>query len=101
MVFTGEKILEIINTGRKLCDDKPHVLLTDVRVLAELTPEARKVGASKENTKNLVAHAMVVKWLGTRMGANVFLAINKPHYPLRVFNDEAKAVKWLLEKMKG
>ena len=96
VIFSGERILEVINAGRKLCNDEPHLLLTDVRVLAELTPEARKVGASKENTKNLIAQAILVKWLGTRLAVSVFTKVNKPHYPVKVFNDEAKAVKWLM-----
>lgn len=96
IVFSEEKILAVIAAGRKLCNDRPHMLLTDVRVLAELTPKARKAGASKENTKNLLAQAIVVRWLGTRLAINVFMQVNKPHYPVKVFTNEAKAVKWLL-----
>jgi hypothetical protein len=76
------------------------MLLTDARVQADLSPEARKVAADKKNSANIIASAIVVKWLAQRLIANVFIEVNKPSYPNRVFNDEQKAVKWLLEQMK-
>ena len=96
VLFTGKKILAVIEAGKKLCNDKSHLLLTDVKVLAELTSEARKIAASKENTENLVAQAIVVKWVATKLIANAFMKLNKPHYPVKTFSDEGKAVKWLL-----
>ena len=100
IVLDEKKILECIEAGNKLCDYKPHLLLTDARVSADLSPEARKAGAAKKNTVNVIASAIVVKWLAQRLSANVFMQINKPHYPIRVFNDEKKAIKWLMEHWK-
>lgn len=99
-VLDGKMIKDVIDAGLKLCNNQPHVLLTDARISADLTTDARRTGASKENTKNLVASAIVVKWLAQRLSANVFIAVNKPHYPTMVFNDEKKAMKWLMEKWK-
>jgi hypothetical protein len=98
IVLQEEQILECIEAGNKLCDYKPHLLLTDARVGADLSPGARKAGSAKKNTANVIAQAIVVKWLAQRLSANVFIQIDKPHYPMRVFNDEQKAVKWLLEQ---
>ena len=97
VVLDEKMVLECIEAGNKLAGYKPHLLLTDARVQADLSPEARKAAADKKNTATIIASAIVVKWLAQRLISNVFMEINKPHYPTRVFNDEQKAVKWLLE----
>ena len=97
IVLDKGKIAEIIDAGLKLCNNKPHLLLTDVRVPADVTPDAREIAST---TPNVVAQAIVVKWLAQRLIANVFMEINKPNYPMRVFNDEESAVKWLMVQWK-
>lgn len=98
MLLDEETVKEVIDAGNRLCNYAPHLLLTDARVTVDLTTEARKTAAKRENTKNIVASAIVVKWLAQRLISNVFITVNKPHYPTQVFNDEKKAIKWLMER---
>jgi hypothetical protein len=97
-LLNDKEILEAIDAGVHLCHYKPHLLLTDARINADLTPEARKAGANINNTTHVIAQAILVKWLAQRLIATVFMQVNKPHYPVRIFNNEGKAVKWLMEQ---
>lgn len=98
VMYDGKMIQQIIDAGNKLCDKKPYLVLSDVRVSADLTAEAREVAVEKKNADNIIADAVLVKWLAQRLGTNVLIQLNKPPYPMQVFTDEDKAVKWLLEQ---
>lgn len=45
-------------------------------------------------------YRMVMRWLAQRLIASVYVELNKPSFPFRVFTDEEKAVKWLLKHKK-
>jgi len=95
-----EDMYNMFKASYALSKNESYLLLVDAKVLVDVTPEARKVGSNKKNTLNIIANAIVVKWLAQRLLSNVFIEINKPHLPVRIFNDEKKAIKWLLEKHK-
>jgi hypothetical protein len=97
-LLDAKEILEAIDAGVRLCHYKPHLLLVDARTPVDLTPEARKAGANINNTTHVIASAILVKWLAQRLLSTLFIKVNKPHYPVRIFNDEEKAVKWLIEQ---
>jgi hypothetical protein len=100
IVLGAKEILEIGEAGRKLSNSKHRLVLTDARIPVDISPEGAKAGSNPKNIADVVANAVLIRWLGQRLIANVFITINKPPYPTRVFTDEAKAVKWLLEKYK-
>ena len=100
VVLGAKEVLEIGEAGDKLCNHKPRLILTDARVPVDITKQGREVSSIPENYANVIANAVVVKWLAQRLIANVFMEVNKPPYPMRVFTDEKKAVNWLLEQQK-
>jgi hypothetical protein len=51
--------------------------------------------------KNAIAKAIIVKNLGHRLIGNVFLNINMPPAPTRLFKTEAEARKWLDTKTRA
>ncbi|HXB13525.1 MAG TPA: hypothetical protein VNZ45_16170 [Bacteroidia bacterium] len=89
----AEEIIEYQEAVDKLRGGKRHVLFTDARVSADLSDEAREIAAKN---KVIVANAVLVKWLAQRLIANVLTQVNKPSYPIQVFNEQGNAIKWLM-----
>ena len=100
MIGAGE-IRAILDADFKLTQGKPYVLLSDTRSQIELRPDAYEeygMAEADKRTANIVANAVIVKWLAQRLVANVFSEVNKPPHPLEIFTDEEAAVKWLKEE---
>jgi hypothetical protein len=91
------EVRELIAAAEKLSGKKPYLLFSDVRVNMGITPEARKVSADKKEAPYVVANAVLVNNLGLSITANFFMKFNKPHFPVKVFYDEAKAMEWLMK----
>lgn len=87
--------VENLAAVRKLTNDKPYLVLSDGRVNARVSPEARAFSASAEASRNRVAEAMLVNSVATRLTANFYIRFNKPLTPTRIFTDEQKAIEWL------
>ena len=98
-IMLGPKeVLEIGEAAAKLTNNGARLVLTDVRVLVDITEEGREVSSTREKQGNVIAHAVLIKWLAQWLIAKVYMEINKPDYPMRAFRDEQKAIKWLLEQ---
>lgn len=95
ITWGAEEMIEYFEAVDKLREGKRHLSFTDARIGTDLSPEAREIAA--KNTI-VVANAVLVKWLAQRLITNVFVQINKPSFPLRVFKEEAPAIKWLMDE---
>jgi hypothetical protein len=91
-----KEIREIFTTVDTLNNGRPGFVLTDARVDLTITAEGRKIAADKEEFPSLVANAVVLNSLPVKLTANFFLKFNKPHFKLRIFNTEEKAMEWLI-----
>lgn len=60
------------------------------------TREARELLANPEYSSHQKAIAVITRDLSIRLLASLYLRINKPKVPLKLFNDEADARRWLL-----
>ncbi len=76
----GEKFLNLIIVGAHTIPDH------DSRVLS----------TSKQGSKYKLADAFVISSLSQKLIANFYMNFHKPYVPSRFFNDEKKAVEWLL-----
>jgi hypothetical protein len=74
----GAKILAIV-------DGRSHFTITD---------DAR-VFAAKESENVRVATALITRSAAIRVLYNIYMQLNKPKSPARMFSDEESAVKWL------
>lgn len=92
-----KEIKEMFSAAEKICDNKPHIIMVDARVYFTATSQARKTGADKNETPLVLAAAVLVNNLASELIANFFASFNKPHFNFRVFHDEKKAMKWLLQ----
>ena len=95
-----KEIHELMDGCNTLSGNKPYLLLVDITNFVDITPEGSAASVDKKITGNIIASAPLVKKLGQRLMSNVFLEVSRPPYPMRVFNDEKKAIKWLLEQHK-
>ncbi len=71
-----------------------YPLLVDMKGIRSFTKEARDY-AGKEGAKLIKAGALVVDSALTKTLGNLFLLINKPNVPTKLFTDEKEAKEWL------
>jgi hypothetical protein len=62
----------------------------------QLGSETRRVGASKEYSKDLIAVAFYSKNLSLKILGSLYIKINRPPVPTKFFDDRDKAEKWLM-----
>lgn len=84
----------------KLTDGKTMPLYTDIRGLISIDTISRKYLAGGEAIKNLSAGAIRVNGLISKLAANIFIVVEKPPVPTKLFTDRDKAIAWL-EKFKN
>lgn len=85
-----------VEAAAKLSDNKPVPVLVDARLsMHELTKEAKKYIAEYALKK---AEAILVKELHQRIIATFYLKVSASlsNHPMKVFTNEAEAMKWLL-----
>lgn len=78
-----------------LAKNEPHVTVLDISGIKYISKEAREV-LSENSSKwgNTLGVALIVNSFTARMVANLFLTINKPSYPIKVFSDNVMAYQW-------
>lgn len=92
----AEEAIEAINT---ITQGKKYYLLTETGNNFTASAEAREYMANKIGTTSIVANAIYLKSLPIRLIINVYVKINKPEVPTKVFNSEALALEWLNEQI--
>ncbi len=67
----------------------------DVRNLLTIDAESRRYFASKEAGQLILAGAIYLNNPITRWVGNVFMLVDKPLTPAKLFTDKSKALEWL------
>jgi hypothetical protein len=70
-------------------------VLIDLRPGRSLDREARALYSGDQTGKVVCAVALLIGSPLSRAIGNMFMGLNKPAYPLRLFSSEAEAVAWL------
>lgn len=68
----------------------------DMRTIKTISKEARKYFAD-EGSRGIVAGALIVEFPFSEMLGNIFLTINKPKIPTKLFVNSENALNWLRE----
>lgn len=71
-------------------------LLVDIRNIKSISPEAREHFSIKGRESVVMAYAMLLSSSISRMIGNFFLSFHKPAVPVKLFDDEDKALAWLI-----
>jgi hypothetical protein len=80
---------------QELAGGKKRPVLTDMRQIGGITREARQFSAGEAVQKVNLALAMHVNSPFTRSLGNLWLGINKPPFPSKMFSRAEEAVVWL------
>ncbi|MDH5542458.1 MAG: STAS/SEC14 domain-containing protein [Nitrospinota bacterium] len=86
---------EIISTILKIRGGEILPVCIDIRKLKSISREARQYFASDDRPRVGNAVALVVESSTTRVIGNFFLGLNKPSYPLKIFQNVNDATGWL------
>lgn len=89
-VIANKEAREKIQQGKKI------LVLGDIRKVWHISKAAQDYLASKEVTNLNIAMAILTSSLMTALLANFFIKFKKPATPTKMFNNEEKAIKWLL-----
>jgi hypothetical protein len=73
----------------------PLVSLVDSRSIINSSKEVRDYGAKEIDAAATVAVAVIVGSTLNKIAMNLIMTFSKPKYPIKAFNDQATALKWL------
>lgn len=89
------KSKEYIADTIKLLDGKKALILFDASSNYKITEEAKAYGASKEYSSHRIAVAYLTKSITNKLIFNLYLKVNAPIVPTKMFSSEERALKWL------
>lgn len=75
--------------------DKKYAVLMEAQDFFQIGTETRRVAASVEYSKDLIAVALYSKNLSLKILGSLYIKINRPAVPTKFFDDRPKAVEWL------
>lgn len=88
-------VLEIVGAIKKIGEEKKYPILLIFGEYTLPTLEARNYVATAESNPYAIAEAYVIQSFTQKITGNIYLKINKPIRPTRLFNSEEDAVDWL------
>lgn len=95
--LTLEMSMEMVEVCKKLCPDKIYKSLKIVNHKMQLQEEVVTFLASDARKSMISLEAVVVNSSTLKMFGNFYLKIKRPIIKTKVFDNEALAIKWLLE----
>jgi hypothetical protein len=91
-----EEARQIVEAHNALVNGKKTPVLADLREITVGADRlARKYYVSEESSRYKLGMAMLVTSPVQRMLGNLFMKLNKPPYPTRLFKEEEEAMDWL------
>lgn len=102
-IFSGNEIgledsIEHNLASQKLTNGVYHCAFIKALGNIDISSEARKYGSNPEIQNKLIAQAVLVNSLATRIAGNFYIRFNKPPKPTRIFTNAEDAMSWLLYK---
>ena len=81
----------------KITQEQPKKILVLNGKYTSATTEARTFLASKSKLRQISKCSVTIHSLSQRILANFFIRVNKPPFPVKFFNTEEAAEKWLFK----
>jgi hypothetical protein len=91
-----EAARKCVEMRKDFSEGRSYPLLVDMRELESVSREAREYMAD-EGASLVTAGALLISSPVTRTIGNIFLMLNRPRVPGRLFNSKAAALAWLKE----
>lgn len=98
-IFEGAEIglkdvQEYYSFTEKLTGGEKALVLLDGRTIFSITDEARAYAAAQAN-RTRIATALIVSSGAIRVLYNLYIQIDRPQTPTRMFTNERSAIAWL------
>ena len=94
-VITLDDAKENIDAAAKVTVEKKSPLFIDLRPIKSVTREARTIYSSNESKATTTAFGFLIDSPVSRVIGNLFIGINKPDLPTKIFTSENNAIEWL------
>jgi hypothetical protein len=94
-ILTLTAAKELVQERLKISGNLDYPLYIDVRGIISVDTEARNFLSGEEGTKNAIAAAIHVDNPMSKFFANLFLTVNKPQRPTKLFTKKEAAIRWL------
>jgi hypothetical protein len=78
-----------------ITENIPMAMLADVRYLKYFNSEAREYLASPDGSKHLLAAAFLVATQIEKFLIRLFIEVNHPAVPCKIFTERKDAIEWL------
>lgn len=93
-------LMEKLQVAKKeLIGDQKYAVLMVAPRMGDMDKEAKEFAAGEFTNRNVVAKAIVLKNMGTRLLVQFFIKLNKPIVEHAIFENEHEALVWLKKKM--
>ncbi len=93
--------IEALALIRRLAEGRKRCLLMDITKLKGMAREARAYFTQAAHTEMLHAVALQIGSPFSRAIGNIFLGLNRPAVPIRLFTEEEPALVWLRTFLRG
>jgi hypothetical protein len=90
-----------IATFERLAGGQKRPLLVDLRAKFSTEPGVREHYATPESARCCRTMALLIESSFGRIVGNLFMAVNPPPIPMRMFTAEDEAIAWLRRASKG
>lgn len=106
ITYVGEQAIEPVDAWehvailQELSGRQPRLVLADLSSprIKPATPEARAIYSGPHSLEYVSRMAMIIRSPAGRLIGNLFLKVNAPPYPVKLFTAEPQALAWLLER---
>ena len=86
---------QVVTERLKISNHRPMPIFIDLINVYYTDTKARKYMASKEAVQYITAGAFLIDNEIMKLAGNIFIKIDKPYAPAKLFTDKDKALEWL------
>lgn len=90
-----DKAKSILKKRLEISDFKDYPLYIDIRGVLSVEEKARKYLSSDEGVRNASKAAIHVNSPISKFLGNLFITVDKPSKPVKLFTDKIEAINWL------
>ncbi len=99
-VIDVNEVEEMHRTSLSFFEDRSYCVLFKAENGFTVTPEAQQLGKEARFQKQLIAQAILINSLATRIIGNFIIRINQRPSVNKLFTDEKEAIAWLKDELK-
>ena len=93
--FLMEDAIEFISHLKEICEDKKTPFLVDLRIKNwSASKKVREYASNTPLEKIRVSEAILVDNFVIRFLVSMYIKVNKPPNPVKIFSNEEEAVEW-------